>query len=228
MKVILLEADRIGLGGSGRATGPVLGRGLRFVSRARSAGGPARGARVVRCDAGGAARAGRDGQAARHPRRSRSRRPVFAFSRRDRRTSCSSASSQRGEDAGLKASWIPPAVIAQQAAIEFGRRHAPARRRLRRSVQADAGISRRRRSRRASKVYEKSARQEDHVHAQDRDRLSRRRRHHDDEPDHLHRRADQPVQAAQAPPASRGSLRRADRAAVRPPCARSSGSATRC
>ena len=35
---------------------------------------------------------------------------------------------------------------------------------------------------RGAKVYEKSARQEDHVHAQDRDGVSRQRRDHDDEP----------------------------------------------
>ena len=53
---------------------PPVRRGVRVVSRARSAGRKARRARDVRRDAVGAARAGRDGQAARHPGRIRSRR----------------------------------------------------------------------------------------------------------------------------------------------------------
>ena len=154
-------------------------RASRFAS---SKPGPeARGARAVRRDAVGAARAGGDGQAPRHPGRPRIGATSFASFRRARPTSCSArARRARRPPARRRRGCRPPPSRGRR------RSNPPAAMRLPDAGFVDpfkltlgflaAAIKR------GAKVYEKSARQEDHVHAQDRDRVSRRRRDHDDQP----------------------------------------------
>ena len=105
MKVMLVEADRIGLAGSGRATGLFSGEASDSYRELEARA--ARVARVVRCDAGRPARVAatvkRIGIRANLDLKS-----VFRSSPRSSGQVLKREVASR-EDAGLKAAWMPPA-----------------------------------------------------------------------------------------------------------------------
>ncbi len=212
LKPILLEADRIGLGGSGRATGLLSGEAAESFRDVEARAGR----RVARALFAAMESAPRDLAATvkrlgiKAGLKAGPGLRVIPPNQTDKALRKEIAAR---EAAALTASFLMPAAIARQTAIESaGGMRMP-----------DGGFADPFKLtlgflsaaiKRGARVYERSSVNKITFTRKTATAFLNERRHHDDEPRDLHRRADQPVQAVEAAPAPRASLCGADRTVV--------------
>ena len=173
LKPILLEADRVGLGGSGRATGLLSGEAAESFREVEARAGR----RVARALFSAMESAPRDLAATVKRLGIKAGLKVGPGLRVIPPNQTDKALRKElaaREAAASTASFLTPAAIAQADRHRIRRRHAHARRRLCRSVQADAAVFSAPRSSAAPASTNDSSDEQDHVHPQDRHRVPAR------------------------------------------------------
>ncbi len=223
---MLLEADRIGQGGSSRASGVFASEATHLVSRSRAEGRPPDRPGGLRGVTPRVEGPGRHRQAARNQGRARAARCAADRARSAWPTSSARREATDRAEAGLEASWLSPSALARQTTISGHRRHPPSRLGRGQSCEAAPGFCVGRNQARRDLLRE-IAGAAHHVRPQAGGRGPRERIDHDAGGDRLHGRTDRPLQAAQTAFAVRRTLRRDDRTARRPRSGRRSANSRR-